>query len=463
MWANTSPNGGLVFVGIENNGSVSGCEHCTAEHINAIEDGPRIYCPDARVESKRVGVINHKGKEDYIIAFRVQWRPDKVVKNNCGGAFVRSGDKKKTLSADEVRELQIAKGEVHHELEQISMQYPDDFNKSLLREFVKNVQKAKGLEHVVSISDVLRQQRLGTMLSGRFSPYNAACLLFASDPMTYFPGCKIRVMRFDGEQERTGDEYALIKDITIEGPIPILIFETEKAVRSQLREYSALGEDGRFYSVPEYPQTAWYEAIVNACVHRSYNLKTMHIFVKIFDDRIEVVSPGGFPPMVTPDNIYRTHNPRNPFLMEALRFFGFVKCANEGTRRMFEAMKQSNLPPPKFAETQSNSSANVAVVLYNNYKQRRRFIDSCAVGAVVTAAVLQTLSEEEKRIINYVVEFGSITVTQAAKTLDREWGTAKSRLQRLVQMSILAWKGKKEMKRDPNSKYVLITPLTKKP
>ena len=49
---------------------------------------------------------------------------------------------------------------------------------------------------------------------------------------------------------------------------------------------------------------AWYEALVNACVHRSYNLKNMNIFIRMFDDRLEIESPGGFPPLVTPENIF---------------------------------------------------------------------------------------------------------------------------------------------------------------
>ena len=70
-------------------------------------------------------------------------------------------------------------------------------------------------------------------------------------------------------------------------------------IGSQLREFTRLESDGKFYTASEYPQDAWYEAVVTACVHRSYNLKNMNIFVKMFDDRLVVESPGGFPPLVT--------------------------------------------------------------------------------------------------------------------------------------------------------------------
>jgi ATP-dependent DNA helicase RecG len=65
---------------------------------------------------------------------------------------------------------------------------------------------------------------------------------------------------------------------------------------SQLRDFTRLGDDGVFYTAPEYPNAAWYEALVNAVVHRSYGLKNMNIFVKMFDDKLVIESPGGLPP-----------------------------------------------------------------------------------------------------------------------------------------------------------------------
>lgn len=62
--------------------------------------------------------------------------------------------------------------------------------------------------------------------------------------------------------------------------------------------------------------------------------KNMNIFVKMFDDKLVIESPGGFPPLVTPENIYDSHNPRNPTLMRAMFYMGLVKEHAEGTKRM---------------------------------------------------------------------------------------------------------------------------------
>jgi hypothetical protein len=70
--------------------------------------------------------------------------------------------------------------------------------------------------------------------------------------------------------------------------------------------------------------------------------------------RLKAPSPGGFPPLVTSENIYDMPQPRNPHLFAALFFLDFIKCANEGTRRMRDSMIASNLPKPEFEQKDIN-------------------------------------------------------------------------------------------------------------
>jgi ATP-dependent DNA helicase RecG len=55
-------------------------------------------------------------------------------------------------------------------------------------------------------------------------------------------------------------------------------------------------------------------------------MKNMPIFVKMFDDRLVIESPGPFPPFVTPESIYDSHQPRNPALMDALFYLEITRC-----------------------------------------------------------------------------------------------------------------------------------------
>lgn len=197
----------------------------------------------------------------------------------------------------------------------------------------------------------------------------------------------------------------------------------------------------------------WLEAIVNACVHRSYNLKNMTIFVKMFDNRLVVESPGGFPPPVTAQNIYEHHNPRNPHLMDALYYLDYVKCAHEGTNRMRSMMLDANLPPPEFAQKEVGQH-QVHVVLRNNIEARKEFVDSGAL-KIIGQTVYEQLSQDEKQVINFIAEKSAINVSDANRLLHRDWHTAKKILENLVTRGILMRRSKTNKERDSSAKYVL--------
>ena len=284
-------------------------------------------------------------------------------------------------------------------------------------------------------------RRLGRSVGGRLQPNLACLLLFATDPLRTMPGCKIRFLRFEGEQEGTGEKYNAVKDVILEGCVPGLIRQVEEVLGSQLRTFSPLDAKGKFFPVPEYPKPAWYEAIVNACVHRSYGngMKNMPIFVKMFDDRLVVESPGPFPPLVTPENIYYMHQPRNPQLMDAMFYLEYVKCAHEGTRRIRDTMMAMSLPEPEFHQSHSEvGGAIVRVILRNNIKQRRAWIDY-DVSKVVGEAIASGLSEPEKRALNWAAEHGQIRISDANKLLGVSWQAAQKLLLGLAERRIFQY------------------------
>lgn len=439
MWANTSPDGGLVVSGMEDDGAFSGCNRLSSEQINKLEKSPHNFCPDAKVVTKRVPVRNRDGKQDFVLLFRVEYHPDIVVKTTSGKSFVRRGDSKFSLKPEEIRELQADKGEFSFEQRDCSLAYPADFDEQAIGQFVAQVREERRLSEDLSDAEVLDVRHLGRIEGGTFVPNYACALLFAKDPLRLIPGCKVRFQRFEGEQERTGDKYNAVKDMILEGPIPSLIEQIEGVLDSQLRTFSPLDVSGKFFPMPEYPKVAWYEAIVNACAHRSYGngMKNMPIFVKMFDDRLVVESPGPFPPFVTPENIYDMHQPRNPQLMDALFYLKFVKCAHEGTQRIRDTMAKMKLPKPEFRQSEIGHSL-VRVTLRNNIKQRRTWIDQ-DVSQIVSEALAADLSENEKRVLNWVAVNQRVSVSDANKLLDLSWQSAKQLLLGLAKKRVLQY------------------------
>jgi ATP-dependent DNA helicase RecG len=184
----------------------------------------------------------------------------------------------------------------------------------------------------------------------------------------------------------------------------------------------------------------------------------MNVFVKMFDDRLEVESPGGFPPLVNPTNIYDIHKPRNPYLMEALFYLDLVKCAHEGTRRMRDTMKEMNLPAPEFRQIDSRDTPLVKVVLHNNVRQRRVWVDSNISAALIGEAVMKDLSQDEIRAINFAAEYGHIGVSDLQRLTGRSWPSAKKLLNGLVAKKILFHRVRNELDRDPKARFFLMIP-----
>ena len=109
-------------------------------------------------------------------------------------------------------------------------------------------------------------------------------------------------------------------------------------------------QDGLFRAeVPTFDEAVVREAVLNAFCHRDYRLGGS-VFVRQYPRRLEVLSPGGFPPGITRENILDQQNPRNRRLAEALRRCGLVERAGQGINLMVERSVRQSKPLPEFRE-----------------------------------------------------------------------------------------------------------------
>jgi len=448
-----SVDGGTVAIGVENDGTVSGCKHLEQDRLAELEKLGSDHCPEGRFETRRVAVTNSKGEADFIIVGRIRYVEGKLVCLANGDAFERVGDECKKLIDAKKHEIRIDKGERSFEQEPCGLIYPDDFDENAIARFVKLVTDNAATDLSYTRVDVLKAYHLGRERSGSFVCNNACALLFANDPVTVFPGLLIHFLRYEGSEALSGKNYNVVKDRMVSGTIVEVIRQAADLVDSSVREFTEF-RDGKFFTVPEYPRDAWYEMLVNACVHRSYNIRNAPIFVRMFDDRLEVESPGGFMPQITPETIVGTHRPRNPFVMRSLREFGEVRCISEGTRRMVAEMTAANLPPPEFRQRQ-NDNLSVLCTLRNNVADRSNSLDSDAYKRL-GEAIAFGLTPEERKIVNYLTENGKINVSGALRILTTtRWHTARDLLQDLERRGILDYitTGKP---RDAHSHYRLV-------
>ena len=189
--------------------------------------------------------------------------------------------------------------------------------------------------------------------NGRLLPKRAAVLLFAEFPDSLMAGgrCAVRIFRYKDRGVRRGDRPDLITiPINFEGPTIKLI----KDVHTRMLDILATGVRVESGFVTEYtiPTRAIKEAITNAIIHRDYHVKK-DIEIRIYEDRVEVVSLGMLVYNITLQNIglERAQDYRNDLLVKHLREFPDPPNldANEGVNTIRREMQSQNLYPPTYS------------------------------------------------------------------------------------------------------------------
>ncbi|NLG26342.1 MAG: transcriptional regulator, partial [Chloroflexi bacterium] len=95
--------------------------------------------------------------------------------------------------------------------------------------------------------------------------------------------------------------------------------------------------------------------------HRDYTITGQRIEVRLFDDRMEIMSPGGLPGHITIDNILDEHYSRNPRLVRGLFYWRYIEELGQGVDIIFESMRRDHHPEPQFEDTRRN----LILTLYN--------------------------------------------------------------------------------------------------
>lgn len=158
-------------------------------------------------------------------------------------------------------------------------------------------------------------------------------------------------MKYEGKTAQVGDRMNVVKDEKFTGRILDQVQAAIAYVKTQMREYTKLGDGAKFQTIPEYPEFCWTELIVNAVAHRDYSIKGTDIQIKMFDDHMVVESPGILPGIVRVNNIREFHFSRNPKIVELLGEYDLVKEFGEGVDRVFLDMQEAGLPDPVYKQT----------------------------------------------------------------------------------------------------------------
>lgn len=323
-------DGGMIAIGItDKNRIIEGIDYYE-EKINDILEVPFRYCfPSIRVKSKRIECIDSDGFENHILLMEIE--SDSVVhKNHQDEVFIRVGDKSIKLNFEERIQLMYDKGERNFEDTEVVDAILDDIDIPFLKDYIKRIGYSKDeISYLKENKGFLKEKNGKEVLS------TAAILLFGKRPQDFLPRARVRFIKYEGIEEKTGAEMNVIKDIVFEGKIYDMLNKTIEYIDSQIKEKTFLEKDGRFVMVEEYPKFVRQELVVNAVTHRDYSIRGTEIQIKMFDDR---ESPGKLPGLVKKDNMRHTHFSRNPKIAEYLKYFGYVKEYGEGVDRIYKEL-----------------------------------------------------------------------------------------------------------------------------
>ena len=346
-------DGGLLLVGVDDEGAATGHGY-SDEHVDELFAVPRRrLTPAVDCRSDRLSLGCHE-----ILAFEVPITPEAVMIDGNGFPY--------RVGAQIIREPQEIINQRKQAYRRVGYEQrfrPDatvanldlDLAESFLKETpVGGRPVLEALEYYNLIEKDARAWRVT----------NAALLLFARGPaLRWHPRAGLRVFRVAG----TEIEYGRRRNVTQIGradpPLASAIHEIRELARHQVRRAERL-TGLHFRDIPEYPDFAWQEALVNAVAHRDYEVRGRETEIWFFEDRLEVSSPGELLPPVTVDSLREgrhAHVTRNPMLVRVLADTEIMRDEGEGIVRVFREMAESLLREP---EVESRSGL-FTITLFN--------------------------------------------------------------------------------------------------
>jgi ATP-dependent DNA helicase RecG len=415
-------DGGLVVVGLHD-GVVEGVSAHPARLNDQMQANIDFCVPPVRAKGRLVACNDDEGAVDNLLAIEVA-SSESVHTNQKDEVFLRVGDENRRLSFSQRQELLYDKGQASYETRGLPGATFSHLEQGLLNEYAK----------AVGATDAMRLlQARG--LSTEDELTIAGCLLFAEAPQEFLPEAFIRVIRWRGRERGSGARQQLLEDVLVEGPIPDQLLGARDQVQRLQPTRRALLSSGKFGSVPLVPEDAWLEGIVNAAVHRSYSAAGDHIRVEIFDDRIEISSPGRFPGLVDlSDPLETSRFARNPRIARVCADLNFGQELGEGIRRMFEEMREAGLNDPIYRQT----SGSVQLMLLAEPVDRR---------------LEARLPENARRITTALRQTDRLSTGEVAELLDVSRPVAQRELAALKEAEIVEWVGKST--RDPRAYWCL--------
>lgn len=337
----SNADGGAILIGVEDDGTITGIPH-KEEEIQTM-----LLSINSHVYKDQQLPLNNASKlvlEDKIILYFSVNKGTTMIYQLPDGRCVRRKDRS-TMPAS-IDQIQFERQEI--KAREYDSQFVDgaivtDLDLRLLQGIAD--QYIKGL----SIERYLQQIGLAEYAQNGLRLKKAALLLFATDIDRWHPRSQVRILKVKGNRLEAGEKYNVISDDIVKGNIFELILKSWEHLRSYLAYKTEFGTNSKFEQKYIFPEDAVREVILNAIAHRDYSIANA-IEIYIFNDRMEIKSPGALLSTLTIKNLYElegSHESRNPLIASVLRENKLMREIGEGMKRIFSLMQEQKLEKPE--------------------------------------------------------------------------------------------------------------------
>lgn len=342
-------DGGLVVFGIDDDRRIVGAALDQALR-DTVADAVHATGVEVRLREVRIGGIP-------VVVLAVPKLSDRVVTTPDGRLLRRQGSRNRPLVGDAMVRFVLARSRRSAEEEAVALVEPAMFDLDLVNAALRGEGRPP-----VTAEQVLRALVDLKVADPQPEPLGvrvtlAAVLAFGRRPDQVLTGARVQLVRRAG----VGPGPTPTRQRSeLTGPVPKLVDAVIDWVRGHTTAHEAVIGRTR-QRIDEYPEAVVREAVANALAHRDYGLVGATVDVTVWDDRIEIRSPGGLPGHITLQNIREEHYSRNPRIMGVLKYLRVVEEYGEGVDRMIDEMEARLMAPPTFVPADDS----VTVVLHN--------------------------------------------------------------------------------------------------
>lgn len=402
-------DGGELLVGVEDDGTISGVPHSDAEIEQMLHALQGRIPADSSLPSL-LGAATKLELEDKTVIFFSISKGTTDIYCLTDGRYVRRQDKS-TVPLN-IRQFQFERQEVRSR--EYDRQFVDgatvnDLDLALVQTLANSYLRG------FSIELYLQQIGLAEFGLGGLRLRRAALLLFAKDILHWHPHSQIRIIKVLGTELKSGENYNVQTENFIRGNIFRLVIESWERLSSFLAVKTEFGSDAKFEQKYIYPERACREALINAIAHRDYSIQNA-IEIFIFDDRMEIKSPGALLSTLTLKSLEQlqgAHESRNVFIARVLRESNYMRELGEGMKRIFESMEENEFHIPKLYSNYNWFSVTLPHKSVFNEKQE----------AFLTLFPSLSLTSRQKKIVILGMEGRKISrndIYKAINTHDRD-------------------------------------------